>query len=219
MNRRIALTVFALVAALQLAVPAYLIFRYENVLRHGTLHRFRTRPVDPYDAFRGRYVRLSVDAATTTSTASQGLERGDWVYATLQRDADGFSRFGSLATERPAAEDYVRTRVADAYDWIRQPSSHANATTTGSLGSRDFITGKGQTVTLEIPFDRYFMEEGVAPRAERLTREHSRRANSDAEVWVRVLAGDTVVQDLVVGGLPIREYMRENPERKELTHP
>jgi uncharacterized membrane-anchored protein len=53
------LVLFIIFASLTLTAPLSRIWKYESALRRGKLHRFRTQPVDPYDAFRGRYVTLS----------------------------------------------------------------------------------------------------------------------------------------------------------------
>ena len=56
------LIVFAVVAAAQLGVPASLMWKREQTLRHGSVWKFRTAPVDPIDAFRGRLIALEFDA-------------------------------------------------------------------------------------------------------------------------------------------------------------
>ena len=62
MNKRSLLLLgFAIVVAVQLAVPAWMIVDHERTLAKGQLFKFRTRPVDPADAFRGRYVWLSLE--------------------------------------------------------------------------------------------------------------------------------------------------------------
>ena len=66
------LLVFALVGFAQLAVPASLIWKRERTLRQGHVWKFRTAPVDPVDAFRGRYVALEFEA----EGRGEGLEFG-----------------------------------------------------------------------------------------------------------------------------------------------
>ena len=62
MNKRIwILAIFALAAVTQLAAPARMIWRHERTLREGRVFLFHTRPVDPADAFRGRFVWLGLE--------------------------------------------------------------------------------------------------------------------------------------------------------------
>lgn len=48
--------------AIQLAIPGYMIFEQNQILTEGTAYKFKTRPIDPYDPFRGRYVTLAFEA-------------------------------------------------------------------------------------------------------------------------------------------------------------
>ena len=55
---RLRIGLFVVVAVIQLAVAGGAIFRSELALRTGEVIRFRIQPVDPVDAFRGRYVTI-----------------------------------------------------------------------------------------------------------------------------------------------------------------
>ena len=59
-----------------------------------------------------------------------------------------------------------------------------------------------------LPLDRFYMNEKMAPRAEQAYRENSRTANHNAHIRVRVRHGDAVIEDLVLDGKPIREYLK-----------
>ena len=62
---------------------------------------------------------------------------------------------------------------------------------------------------VDLPLDRYYMPEDLAPRAERAYIEHSRQSERDAYIEVRVRSGVGVIENLYVGGMPIREYLME----------
>jgi len=179
------------VAAGQLAVPASMILRREATLRDGVAYRFRTQPVDPYDAFRGRYVALGFeqDHAPWRGTGVAG--RGTSAFAAIETGADGFARVRELTPAPPATGGYLKVR-------IRYLDGGANA----------------GTAYFSMPFDRYFMEEKKAPIAERVYREHSRGGtiHPDTHVVVRVRNGDSVLEDLCVAGTPIRRYLAEHPD-------
>ena len=59
MNRRSLLIIALIGLAAQFSVMGLMIARREMTLRNGVVCRFLTAPVDPYDAFRGRYVALN----------------------------------------------------------------------------------------------------------------------------------------------------------------
>ena len=53
-GKRLRLALFIVLAVIQLSVAAGAIIRSEIALRSGEVYRFKLRPVDPVDAFRGR---------------------------------------------------------------------------------------------------------------------------------------------------------------------
>jgi hypothetical protein len=190
--RGLRLLALAAVAIVQLAVPAAMIFGRERTLAAGTEWRFRVEPVDPADAFRGRYLALRFAATEAPLAGGTHVEAGDRVYVPLGRDAAGFATLGPAAITEPASGDFLRLRVA----WP----------ITDDDGSR--------RVHLELPFDRLYLAEELAPQAEEAYFAAVRaRPGATGETarpaWalVRVRAGDAVLQDVVVEGVPIRELV------------
>ena len=183
MNKR-TLTLSALLVLLdiQLGVPLSMICKREITLRKGRLYRFQTAPVDPYDAFRGRYVALGIGQRSVKTDDPDNIGSGQRVYVTLSEDTNGFARLSRATHRRPRDEDYLRMRVS-------------------------YISGND--VHFVLPFDRYYMNEKDAPRAESLYREHSRREEQDAFIAVRVLNGFPVIEDLYVNDKPIMEFLEE----------
>ncbi len=180
MKTKSLLFIFALAVILQLAVPAAMIVRRARVLRDGRAFKFRTAPVDPSDAFRGRYVALSLEQNRLTVPLGSDYARGQKVFAVLQEDDAGFARITDLRPERPEADPYLATRIRYVYN--------TNA-------------------FLRLPFDRFYMEEGEAPEAEKAYWEHSRRTNTAAYIRVRIQNGFGVIEDLYLEDTPIREYL------------
>ena len=185
--RALRLAALALVALAQLAVPLSMILGHERTLREGTVWRFRTAPVDPADAFRGRYVALGFEVRGAPVAPGERIERGEHAYVGLSRDPEGFAVLGPVRATRPASGDYVKLRV----QWIEYGAE-----------------GKPANAQLEIPFDRLYLEESVAPLAEEAYRE-SQRATGDARrpAWavVRVREGHAALEDVMVEGRSLRE--------------
>jgi uncharacterized membrane-anchored protein len=190
MRRPVILGMFAVVALAQFGLLGWMIVRHETVLRDGHVYKFKTAPVDPYDAFRGRYVALRFEEAQTRAPVAEGIELkgGQTVYTLLGNDPDGFAQIKSLSVAPPPAGDYFRTKVAP---W------------SGSGGQGGFLS-------LVLPFDSYYMNETLAPAAETAYREHNRRGGDhDAFVTVRVLDGRATIEQLYIGGKPIEEFLRD----------
>ena len=101
------LILFALVACVQIAVPASLIWKREQTLRQGHVWKFRTAPVDPVDAFRGRYVALQFEVETQEISPPPNVEGGQTVFVTLAPDIDGFARIDQVSSSPPPGTDFI----------------------------------------------------------------------------------------------------------------
>lgn len=106
------LIAFVLVALAQLAVPASLIWKREQTLRHGSVWKFRTAPVDPVDAFRGRYVALEFEAESQEISPPLTVESGQTVFVTLRVDAEGFAEIDQVLPAAPALDDFIAAHLA-----------------------------------------------------------------------------------------------------------
>ena len=103
--------VFALVACAQIAVPASLIWKREQTLGQGSVWKFRTAPVDPVDAFRGRYVALEFEAETQQISPPPNSQYGQTVFVTLRADAEGFAMIDQVLPSRPDGQDFIEARL------------------------------------------------------------------------------------------------------------
>ncbi len=180
---RLRIGIFALVALVQISVPAWMIWNRHHTLRDGRLWKFKAAPIDPNDPFRGRYVSLRFAAEEFPQSEKLALTVSKNVYVRLTSDADGFAQIESVSEQRLSGNDVVRADNASHYE------------------------GK-QHVTL--PFDQYLLDETVAPEADRAYAENSRRGVDNAYVTVRVLDGDAALEQLFIGGMPLRDYPRRN---------
>jgi len=186
MNKlKYSISFFAVMALVQISIPVYMIWHREITLRDGRQFRFQTVPVDPYDAFRGRYVALQMAQNSSPITGEEKFTFNQKVFAHLEEDDTGFARIVKVTSHQPTDDAFVQCRVS---------------TITDSL------------VYLQFPFDRYYMDEEAAPAAEAAYFEHSRREVQDVYVTVRVNEGFAVVEELYIAGMPIREFLSKNPE-------
>lgn len=183
MNRKnTILSLFAVLVVVQLAVPLSMIQKREMTLRNGAQYKFRTAPVDPADAFRGRYVALRLDEQTVWVPEGTAFRHGQKAYAAVSNDVNGFARIGQLAADRPRVGTYVPVTVSYVY---------------------------GTNAQIQLPFDRYYMTETKAPQAEAAYWSHSRRTNQTTYVTVRVLNGFAVLEELYIDDLPIKDFLKK----------
>lgn len=184
MNKSRLLLILVIFSLIQLLVPVLMIAKREHTLRHGAVVKFRTAPVDPYDAFRGRYVALNFESRSVALEERGDFQTGQKVHAAISTDSEGFGYFSAITRERPAEGLYLSTRI-----------NHISDT----------------NVFLRLPFDRFYMDESEAPAAEHAYWRHANRTNHNAYVQVRIKDGFGVIEDLYVANTPIREYIARSP--------
>lgn len=185
---RTAAIVFALAAVAQWAVPLSAVWQHERVIARGVPVRIRCAAPDPYDPLRGRY--LAVRPEETELPEPDGMpERGAVpVWATLMADADGLSTIASLSLE-PLSGPAVIRLMAARHPWKRD----------------------AETVLLQWPFDRLYLNERLAPDADRIVAERFRDGKKPV-AEIRLLDGRAVLVDLLVDGESIRDVARRRDE-------
>lgn len=174
--KKLPLIVLGILIAVQFLVPFSMIQSRENILRNGELFKFKTRPIDPADPFQGRYVRLGINTYIESRDQPTPINFRSKVYASIEIDPEGFARFSEWSLEKPLGKKYLKTRI-------------------------HYFPNNG--VDIYIPFDRYYMDEAKAPRAERLVREGTRSTN--CWVNVRILNGKALVEDVFAEGQSLRD--------------
>ena len=106
--KKMALPALIVTILVQLMVPAYMIYGKYDILRTGDEYRFSVMPVDPYDAFRGRYVRLN----------SPQQVWGSGKYGVIDVGPDGFAYVAEITDAKPVGKPYV---TSDSRNWFRLP--------------------------------------------------------------------------------------------------
>jgi uncharacterized membrane-anchored protein len=175
------LILFALISLAQWAVPLSQIFRYEQTLSKGTLIRLKCSAPDPYDPLRGRYLAVRPDQDDVAIAKSAKLHRGQHAYATLKTGTDGLTVLDELQAEPPASGDFVRVTVR----WESEGKAH-----------------------IEWPFDRFYLNEALAPEADKWFAE-SIRGSKGVIAEVRVHHGTAVLENLTFDGKSFREILKQ----------
>lgn len=172
---------------LQLGVPVWMIAHGEQVLKEGQRFQFESQPVDPFDAFRGRYVTLGLKADDDLLVVRDGAPpvKGGSVYVTVKKGADGFAVLdGAYVTPPTDTPAYLQLKVLRVED--------------------------EQRVQVQLPFERYYLEEKRAPEAEAAYRKHSQSdAKTKAYITVKIREGQGQLEELYIGELPIRQFLAQ----------
>jgi uncharacterized membrane-anchored protein len=178
-NKKIILIAFALIALVQMYLPAKMILDRENVIQTGTEYKFRTAPVDPNDPFRGKYITLDYTVNSIKIPKNQNWREREKIYVSLSTDSTGFAKIKSVSKEEPINnKPFVKAEVS-------------------------YISGN--MLVINYPFDRFYMEESKAYDAELAYRESQRDTVRVTYALVSIKGGDAVLKDVLIGGISIQK--------------
>jgi hypothetical protein len=176
------LVLFAVVACAQLAVPASMVWTRARTFREGGVWKFQTEPVDPVDAIRGRYIRLSFPAQRVPQT--QAVPFGP-MYAVLKEGQSGFAQIDHVSATPLTGNNVVKVDANGWYDGME---------------------------TYRFPFSDFWVSERIAPQADAayagLRREHRsayvtvRVRNGDAAMEELYIDGKPLVEFLRAPAAP-----------------
>lgn len=167
-----------------------MIFNNEETISKGTEYKFKCMPIDPNDPFRGKYITLSYEVENTEYDQTIGEEyfSDQVLYGTVDVGPDGFAIITHLYTsESDISEDYIAVRIV----YVAQDH-----------------------LKIDVPLDRFYMEEALAQPAEKLVQSQRRDTSIQVYALVSLLRGNPVLTDVYVDGDPIAEYVRLNQDSK-----
>ena len=181
-NKKYIYVLFVLMILAQIFVPAQMIFHQKNILSVGTLLKFKTQPVDPSDPFRGKYISLNFEADEVDVLNKKDFTQDEKVYALLTTDSLGFAKIETLSKVKPTNSNlYLKVKI------------------------NYFNYDNDNRVTVQLPFNRFYMNEHKAQKAEDLYRQSAQNTQNTTCAIVALLDGDAVIKDVLIDGIPIKE--------------
>lgn len=91
---------------IQIALPVFVMAGRFNTLHRGEEFRLEVAPVDPYDAFRGRYVAIGLNQNVLSEAVKE--DNGHGLYGVLNTDARGFAYVERISVKKPLNEPYIK---------------------------------------------------------------------------------------------------------------
>ena len=177
MRKKYLIIAFALMILAQLSFPLKMIIEREIILHKGETFLFKIEPIDPYDAFRGRYVwinykNLNVDLPSYMQNEYYKIND---LYITLKKDSVGVVIYDKVIDTKPTNTDiYIKVKT-------------------------DGILTDGGKVRIEMPDNRYYMNENKAPIADTLLK--------NAYAQIVIYKGQMVLKGILVDGMSIEKYI------------
>ncbi|MCT4638134.1 MAG: GDYXXLXY domain-containing protein [Bacteroidales bacterium] len=188
-KKKIIILVFILVALTQLYIPASMIWEKEDIIESGTEFKFRTAPVDPSDPFRGKYITLNYKDNTFKCTDESLWKKGDKAFVSLITDKDGFAKIGDVSKHKPEDNNsYLKAKIGH----VTQDGSNM--------------------LTIEYPFNRFYMEESKAELAEILYQMVQRDSSATTYALVVIKKGNAVLKDVLIDEVSIVDKVEETAE-------
>ena len=177
--------IFIVVALAQIFIPVQMIQNQELIIDTGVAYKFKTRPVDPTDPFRGKYINLNYEVNTFKTTDSLwGYEQEVYVY--LETDSLGFAKVHQVSKlPLDLDKDYV-------------------------IAQSGWYNKREQQLHFRLPFNRYYMEETKAYDAEVAVRDRQRDSIQNLTyALVYVKDGEAVLNDVIIDDIPIKDYVEK----------
>lgn len=201
---KIRLGCYILALGAALAYPIAKIISFECPSVPPNIYTFETEIRDPYDPMRGRYVSLNFKQ-NRVRLPDKNTRLLEWrsdssCYAVLEANPDGTARIADLVTDArqlPPGKDFLKVKyVYFEQDFDRKTHEQKR-------------TG---VHVITLPFDRFYLNERLAPEAEKEVRESTRRGKASVRVKI-YRNGNFVLDDLLVDGQPILERLRGKPAK------
>jgi len=191
-NKKLLLPIFILVAIVQLYVPAKMILDREDILNNGKEFKFKTEPIDPNDPFRGKYITLHYEEDMIEIQNEDDWHRGDIIYVFLTTDNKGFAKILSVS----------KVNLNNNQDFLKAKVSYVSHNGSNKL-------------TIDYPFDRYYMEESKTYDAELTYLESQLDTNQIAYGLVSIKDGEAVLKDVLINGVSIKEIVIKERENQK----
>jgi len=176
---------FALAVVAQWFVPLQMIYTQEDIVSTGKIFKFKTAPIDPYDAFRGKYIFLNYDQTTVSVSNVKNYNSNDEVFVLL-KDSAGYAVVKSIVKNKPKSGNFVKAKI----DWVDQMSP-------------------SKVITIAYPFNRFYMNEFKAKPAENVYAESNRNSNHSTYALIAVKEGEEVVKDVMINGISIKKLAKK----------
>lgn len=189
-NKTLLLAVFVVMAIAQWLIPVNMITHQNDVLNTGKLFKFKTAPVDPYDAFRGKYINLNFEQNFIKTKNYKKFNSKDEVYITLI-DSVGYAKINEISKAKPKNGHFIKTKV----NYIENFDINNNK--------------NNPRIYVELPFNRFYMNEYDAQNAETVYAESSANEKYKTYALVAIKNGDAALKDVMINDVSIKEYVKK----------
>lgn len=173
---------FSVSMLILLAYPIYMVYEQETILSRGEVYKFKLEPVDPIDAFRGRYLNLNY--SNRKIPADTSLNSYDNAYVVVKKGVDGFAVFDRFEAKRPDETHFA--------GYLYYVSSDHKA-----------------RVTMPNNLRKYYLNEELAPLAEKVVQEFTDNDSIPAYAEIVIYNGQASLKEIYLDQRPIVDFLRD----------
>lgn len=188
-------------AAVILLVPVYVVVSSQSVLDNGKLYKFKPTAYDPFDPFRGKFLRVNYE--TNSIPTKFDFEEREKAYVSIGVDKQGFAFFEEAFKSPPRKKDYLETTIdwAGVDEKLQRQIEAAMELDNFDISSLD----TRNAVRIEIPdnMNKFFINEDDALDAEKILQTERK----NIYIGVRILDGEVRLDNIFVKDQPIVEYI------------
>jgi uncharacterized membrane-anchored protein len=178
-NIKCLFALFLAISLAQIVAPLYMAWHWENILQTGQTFYWQTTPVDPYDAFKGRYIDLRFKEMSGPALDNTKFNYGQTAYALIGVNQEGQAYIRGITHQQPAEAPFIRVKI----NYIQDNLVH-----------------------VELPFKRYYLPENQATAAE---MAYQKNAGQTAIAAVRLKDGYGVIEQLYIDNKTLTDYLLE----------
>lgn len=185
MKKRVVLIALLLLMIVQCIVPMYMIYKQERIMTSGQEFLFRCRPIDPLHPLMGRYVALNLtDLEGIPFAKGEKFQKGKPAYVSFETDKDGFVKMKEFSYLKPnnnyfSVKEYVLSEVTPLKIHVR------------------------------VPFDKYYMDESLAPMAESVLWELTQKDTVKVYAKIKIRDGKGVVDSVYINKTRLEDFVKE----------
>ncbi|MCY1635645.1 GDYXXLXY domain-containing protein [Marinifilum sp. D737] len=193
MHKKIIFPIFIVIALIQLSIPVKSIYDQEQILSHGKEFKFQTAPVDPNDPFRGKYIALRFKENAIRVSSYEDWAKGQDVFVVITENKEGFASPLRALLKEPTNEKHYLTAKIQNVKTNKDQFNH--------------IIDK--EITIQYPFNRYYMEETKAKAAEDLYRKSTTDSKTSTYALVNLKNGKATLKDVMINDTSIKDAVND----------
>jgi uncharacterized membrane-anchored protein len=181
MKNKYIIIIFIIVVISQYFVVAKLIGGQEEIHTNGKEYLFKTTPVDPYNPFKGNYVKLRYEIETLNVTKPSLWKRKDVVFIELTQDSLGFAKVNAIFKEKPMKVDFVTAKVG-------------------------YVNKSKGTINIDLPFDRIYLNADKAKELEYKFEDINKDSTKIAYAKVKLKNGKGAISQLIIDNAKVYDF-------------